>query len=949
MKASFFSRILNSGVGRRIFGFFLLAGFVPVLVTALLAWFEVGRGLEQEVSRTLRDYSKSYALEVVDRLLRASGKAEQIIREIDDGVRNNVDADEFLAGDFSSISILSVASGPLQLYGTDRFLFDDARIDREHLERGQPQFLITSEFDLTSYYILEASRLPGPNEKIFAFQLRPELLWGLRENSPYQTDFCAYLSTGAILHCTGQPMNETVSGLIESGELNSNFLTEWQGNDGAEFVSAGWQLFLDGMFSHPALDVIAAQPREYALRSGADFRRIFPPALALVIILVGALSLSLIGESLVPLQRLTMVARQIAAGHIESRVRVRSDDEFGALADAFNNMAGRLGRQIKTMKAMSQIDKMILSGADFEEVSEGMIEHLVGLTRVEAAAVIARDSDAPILAKMISWHEGEYVHERISLPQELGHEWCQPRQVEVSQVDGAFAPYKERFLSFGLRYVVIIPVVLKDDLKGILLLGSDARFEMQGTGLQVAVDLAGRLAVALASAEREEALYRQAHFDELTGLPNRQLLKDRLEQHLVQARRENHSGALLFIDLDRFKEINDVFGHSVGDIVLAQAAERILAEVRETDTVARLGGDEFVIMLPNLAADNTIRSTATRILERLGEAFTVRGNDHFLGASIGIVVFPDDGGSVETLLKNADSAMYRAKEGGRSRFEFFSQELNAESRRKIELERDLRTAFDGKALAVHYQPQFDLTDGIICGAEALMRWRHGRIGDVSPNEFIQLAEDSGLIVDMGKWVVEQTCRDLRQILDKGLHPGSMSINVSARQLRDPGFAGDVLESLRRNQIHPGYLQLEITETTVAQNRDTAITILNSLREAGVQVAIDDFGTGYSSLSYLQELPFDRIKIDKSFIDLIGSGGNSEKICRTIIKMAHELGKEAIAEGVETREQADFLTANKCDSVQGYFYSYPLPPEEFVQFVERQDFHTQRRKALEIVS
>jgi len=202
---------------------------------------------------------------------------------------------------------------------------------------------------------------------------------------------------------------------------------------------------------------------------------------------------------------------------------------------------------------------------------------------------------------------------------------------------------------------------------------------------------------------------------------------------------------------------------------------------------------------------------------------------------------------------------------------------------------------------------------------------------------------------MGRWVIEQTCQDLRIILDKGLHPGSMSINVSARQLRDANFAADVLDSLHRNNIHPGYLQLEITETTVAQNRDTAITILNSLRESGVQVAIDDFGTGYSSLSYLQELPFDRIKIDKSFIDLIGAGGNSEKICRTIIKMAHELGKEAIAEGVETREQADFLVENRCDSVQGYFYSYPLPQEEFIEFVERQDFHTQRRKALEIVS
>jgi diguanylate cyclase (GGDEF)-like protein len=949
MSSNSLPAIMTSGVGRRIFGFFLLAGILPVAVTALLAYLEIGRGLEQDVSRQLRGFSKAYGTQFVERLMRSSERAAEIARIAEVEGKTDFSDYEYLTHDFVSISSSSAAGGTREFLGNDRFLFTDGVLNREHLANGAQQLYVTDEFGLTSYYLLLATNPGRTDQTVYAFQLDPVRLWALGENSPFQTDFCSYSNTGAPLHCTGQEVSPAVLERLTSKPAGNNFLAEWSGADDVDFVSADWQLFIEGMFAHPAIEIVASQPRDYALRSGADFRRVFPPALALVVILVGALSLSLIGESLVPLQRLTMVARQIASGHLEARVRIRSDDEFGSLADAFNNMAGRLDRQISTMKAMSQIDKMILSSADFEEVSEGMIDHLVGLTAVEAVAVIARDSDAPSLAKMISWHDEEFTHERISLPQEMGHEWCQPRQVKVNEVNGAFAPYKERFLSFGLQYVVIIPVILHNELKGILLLGSDDRFEMQGSKLKVAIDLAGRLAVALASAEREEELYRQAHFDELTGLPNRQLLKDRLEQHLVQASREEHSGALLFIDLDRFKEINDVFGHSVGDIVLAQAAERILTEVRETDTVARLGGDEFVIMLPNLTADNTIRSTASRILERLGEAFTVRGTDHFLGASIGIVVFPDDGGSVETLLKNADSAMYRAKEAGRSRFEFFSQELNAESRRKIELERDLRTAYDGEALGVHYQPQFDLQNGIICGAEALMRWKHGSLGDVAPTEFIQLAEDSGLIVDLGKWVVEQTCMDLRTILDKGLHPGSMSINVSARQLRDPNFAASVMDSLHRHGIHPGYLQLEITETTVAQNRDTAIAILENLRETGIQVAIDDFGTGYSSLSYLQELPFDRIKIDKSFIDLIGAGGNSEKICRTIIKMAHELGKQAIAEGVETREQADFLIENGCDSVQGYFYSYPLPHEEFVEFVEKQDFHTQRRKALEIVT
>lgn len=937
----------GGGVGRRILGFFLLAGILPVVFTASLAYYEIGRGMETEVNNTLREASKAYGVDILTRISRVSEKAAEIVRVVDEDGSVALQDRKYLLDDFQSVWQISKGSSAAPIFGEERSRISAADIDFEHLAGGESQLLNGSESSPDELILVRGLNIGQPGQTVFAFRLRTEKVWGPRENTPYLTDFCVFTESGSNLFCT-QDSDISAHSVLSAaigGEQDEPLEFELNGEP---HFAANWQLFLDGAYRHSAIDIVAAQPSSYALRSSADFKRIFPPALLLVVVLVVALSFNLIGQSLVPLQRLTIVARQYASGQLGSRVRVRTGDEFESLADAFNNMASRLGRQIETFKAMSKIDRSILSGAEFEEVSEDLIGHLIKLTGFESAAVIARDTDSPSWAKMISWYEDEFTHERVALPQEMGHEWCQPRQVTLSDIDGAFAPYKERFLSFGLKYVVLIPVVLHDDLKGILLLGSDTRFEMQGGRLQRSIDLAGRLAVALASVEREEALYRQAHYDELTGLPNRQLLKDRLEQQLVHARREEQNGAMLFLDLDRFKEINDVFGHSVGDVVLTQAAERIVSEVRDTDTVARLGGDEFVIVMPNLSADNTLRMTADRILTRLAEPFSVSGTNHFLSASVGIVVFPEDGDSVETLLKNADAAMYRAKDAGRSRFEFFSKKLNAESRRKIELERELRTAFDEEQLEIYYQPQFKLDDGIICGAEALMRWKHETRGNISPGEFIQLAEDSGLIVDMGRWVVDQTCADLRAILDMGLHPGSMSINVSTRQLREASFPSDVLDALQRHDIHPGYLQLEVTETTVAQNRDTAIDLLNVLRDSGVQVAIDDFGTGYSSLSYLQQLPFDLIKIDKSFVDLIGSGGNSENICRTIIKMAHELGKMAIAEGVETREQADFLKENGCDCVQGYFYSHPLPQQEFLDFVAKQDFHTQRRKALEIV-
>jgi diguanylate cyclase (GGDEF)-like protein len=936
---------LRSGLGRRILGMFMLAALLPVIFTAYLSYNEVHRGLRQEVAKDLKEDAKSYGVEILARLSRAASKADALTKLM--GEPGVVLTDHaYLLEDFKAIWLQDGAAVRTDIVGVAARPIAPDLLNHKHLRSGKSQLIRRSEAGNDTLIIATAA-IPGQSTAVMMFHLDSRRIWGPRDNLPYMTQFCVLTAALDRVFCTDEMRVDVESSAFLAETRSAGTLNEYV-TDGETYLLASWQLFLDGLFSAPPLNIVAGQPESYALQSSADFRYVFPPALALVFILVAVFSLHLIGESLIPLNRLKLLARQYASGELNSRVRLRTGDEFQDLGDTFNFMAGQLGMKIDTLKAMSDIDRLILAGAEFEEVGEKIISSLVDLVKCEAAGVIARDPDSPAMAKMITSFEESFSHERIELPQGAGNEWCQPRQVEIELVEASIAPYKERFQGYGQKYVVIIPVVLDGDLKGVLLLGSTNAFEMQQTNMQLCVDLAGRLAVALASAEREEALYRQAHFDELTGLPNRQLLKDRLHQQIVQARRDGRCGALLFLDLDRFKEINDVFGHSTGDNVLAQAAERIVAEVRDTDTVARLGGDEFVVVLPSIDDENTVQTLASRLLERLSEAFTVREDEHFVSASMGIALFPDDGDSVETLLKNADAAMYRAKDAGRSRFEFCSAKLNAESRRKIELERDLREAFRNKALEVYYQPQFDLSNGVICGAEALLRWSHPVKGFVSPEEFVPLAEDTGLISEIGRWVLAETCRDLKSILDKGLHPGVVSINVSGLQLRDTRFIDDVLQPLIRNGIHPGFIQLEITETAVAQNRDIAIHVLNALREKGVQIAIDDFGTGYCSLSYLQQLPFDLIKIDKSFVDLIGSGDNSEMICRTIIKMAHEMGKPAIAEGVETKEQVEFLQANGCDSVQGFFYSQALPPDEFLAFIEKQGFHTQRRKALELI-
>jgi len=940
MSDSLLSKAFTAGVGRRIFAFFLFAAVVPMLFTAWLASHEFDREVKRQSANDLKASAKEYGIEILSRLQSTSAKGGEIVRVARQDGTSAIASHGYLLGDFDAIWIIEDNGDATLLSGVTDTNIDTSTIEKSFLGSGGTQLLL----DGGNRLVMLRAPTDSP-ATIFAFLLDASKIWGARENLPYNKEFCVFSQGSVRLYCTTE-VDSAVHSLVVGNEPAGES-PEWSNGDELYRVDS-WPLFLGGAFRAPSIDIIAMQAELSALQSGADFQRVFLPAITLVLMLVAVLSLNLIARSLVPLKHLTEATRQIAGGDLKSRVLVRTGDEFEWLAEAFNNMAARLGRQISTLEAMSGIDRLILSGTKFEGVAEDVVRHLIALTNCDAAAVIARDIDAPTKAKMISNFEGQFCHERIELPADMNNRWYHPRQVSIAEVEPVDAPYKTRFEIYGQDNAVLIPVVLDKELKGVLLLGFDSKHKMSNGAMQRCIDLAGRFAVALASVEREEVLYRQAHFDALTGLPNRQLLKDRLEQQVNSARIEEHSGAMLFLDLDRFKEINDVHGHSVGDRVLIQASERIVAEVRGRDTVARLGGDEFVIVLPNVRNESIVSATAERLLLKLGEAFNVDDNDHYLSASIGIVMFPEDGDSVETLLRNADAAMYRAKDAGRSRFEFFSERLNAESRRKISLERDLRAAIHAGELEVRYQPQFDIKTGEISGAEALLRWNHSVHGFVPPGEFIPLAEESGLIVTIGSWVLEQACKDLYAILERGQHPGPMSINVSARQLREESFVSDVLGPIRRYRINPCYIQLEVTETTVAQNRDTAIQILERLREEGVRVAIDDFGTGYSSLSYLQQMPFDVIKIDKTFVDRIGSNVASDKICRAIIRIAEELGKKSIAEGVENREQIEFLEANGCGFVQGFFYSRAMPRDEFTSFVETQDFHTQRRKALEIL-
>ena len=435
--------------------------------------------------------------------------------------------------------------------------------------------------------------------------------------------------------------------------------------------------------------------------------------------------------------------------------------------------------------------------------------------------------------------------------------------------------------------------------------------------------------------QAEERVLHMANHDSLTRLSNRAGLQSRLEQAVASARRAGRHLAVLFIDLDRFKNINDTLGHAVGDELLVVVAQRLKAIVRESDAVARLGGDEFVVVLTDLAAPavRPAALVAAKIVQELGHSYQILGHVVHSTPSIGIAVFPDDGADGALLMKNADAAMYHAKSAGRNNFQFFAQPMNDAAVARLELENGLRQAVARGEFQLHYQPQIDLASNEVVGVEALVRWRHPQLGLVAPLKFITLAEEIGLIVPIGEWVLGEALRQLAEWRRQGMAHLTVSVNISAHQLGVSEFVGMVLSKLAAQGLPASALRLEITESVAMQRPEQTVALLRELRRLGVGLAIDDFGTGYSSLSYLKQLPLNCLKLDRSFVSDIESDANDAAICAATISLAHNLGLAVVAEGVETAAQLSFLRSLGCDGVQGYFFSKPLPAPECAAFIE----------------
>lgn len=790
------------------------------------------------------------------------------------------------------------------------------KLDHEELARGDSVILsIPRPQQRPRVMMLRRPGGAAHSGDLLLATLAPEYLWDKFGAPGGAVEACVRDDADRVLFCSGSQLEAALSGLPRPAGGESSGALAGRFRD--KTVQAGFaRLDLPVSAFSGIWTVVVADPQA---APGSGPAHIPENARAwLAALLAGAITLWL-GW------RFGGDARPAAAAD-----RTTQSDRTPAIAGGAARAQGGLERQRRAINAMAEIDRAILSGAE--------ADRLVAL----AARLMRTSVDCDFAMFALHDREGHSGMTLIAGPgdnEEPRHGATivlPPATLALmnAQPDGLWTDrpgdlaFLESLATHGVRSALLLPLHEDNRLAGVVALGMLGANTPGSDGIAHARALVARLGVALTAANRARSLYAHTHFDTTTGLPNRRFLREHLGPQIARTRRDDQRLAVLFIDIDGFKQVNASAGHDGGDLILAEAAARLRACVREEDILARFGGDEFVAVLPRIANGMDARKVADKLVATLTEPYAQAGGIFQLGASIGISLFPDDAKSVDELLRHADFAMSRAKAAGRGQYASFNEEVNRKAGERARLEGELRRATENGEFIVYYQPQIALVGGTIEGAEALVRWRHPKRGMVAPGEFISVAEQSSLILLIGEQVLRAACAQYSQWEIAGVAPRRVSVNVTVLELRRPDFASRIESILAEYGLRPFCLELEITESSLLENSAIVLSQLEHLRKRGIRIAFDDFGTGYSSLAYLKRLPVDVVKIDQSFVRDIGADSDSASITRAIIDMAHNLGKTVVAEGVETDEQRTLLRDLGCEVGQGYLWSRPVPADEF---------------------
>ncbi len=918
----FTGTFLNSVVAKRIAIMLFLAVVIPTALITGLASSTIEKITSSHSRKELVSISQNYGLSAFSNLIFARTALSQLSEELKLRLENHNPIELSNMPMFDSVTIVS-ASKFTQISGQPKYLIaslqqaivkNDAQANKSALfifksqtDNAAPSIVIAQPFHgVQTHNVTESQYLVG--------EIKQNYLWG--DQGDYSSDihFCVYANY----------FNETATVPIFCNN-------EAETNGKKNKIVGNWSLFLKAEFQHQPWAFVSE--RLYTIKSQSDSfinNKRFIGLAILSLLFVGLMGLIHIRKTMVPLEKLIYGTRRIAQGKFDA-VEVEGKSEFSELADSFNQMSSNIQRQLDTLENLSNIDRSIATKLDVDALIQQIIHRVEKLTKGATVAIfrVNEITDNEIQCNVDISKHVQFDETRVSIS---------PKEYDFLQSikDGLFdqchrqSPfcYQKKLCVAGAKYTWVFPVLWQGKMCAFLAIGQREAFDENAFYWTEIRKLAGRIAVAISAQAREDQLLIQAQYDALTGLPNRILLQDRLQQAMEHSDHTGEPFWLAFIDLDRFKFVNDSLGHSAGDQLLTEVAKRLSTIVEDTDTVARFGGDEFIIILQHQSDSHLRMDMLNQLLEASATPIYLEGKEIFMSASIGIAVYPTDGNDGDTLLRNADVAMYRAKEMGKNNFQFFTQSMNKRVTDRLSLEMHLRRAIELNEFKLVYQPKVCLVTHEVVGMEALIRWHSEALGFISPLQFIPLAEENGLIIPIGEWTMRTACAQTKAWHAMGFDQLRISVNLSARQFKQKDLVNSINHILHDTNLSADKFELELTESLVMNGVDESMKILHGIREAGVHLSVDDFGTGYSSLAYLKDLPLNTLKIDKSFTDGIINAHDKVPIVDSIILLAKNLGLKVVAEGVEHSYQASYLAAHGCDEIQGYYFSKPESAENF---------------------
>ncbi|MFW2440880.1 MAG: EAL domain-containing protein [Arenicellales bacterium] len=923
--------LFRSKVARRFFLLFIISSLIPVLILAVLSLHHVRSTSTEQILDRLKQDAKFYGLSIYDRLqvieeelLIKVSLMETQTTDLVDSVRNSRHLVDW--------HIQQEEGNQLKLQDEDSgaLVFTDS--EKKHMKKGLS--VLTSANQQSAPPELFMSRIVNINEndtRILSAHINPVYLWGDPDRFKENVSACVLDASFNYIHCSNSIVHPSGKLLQNTDGLPTN--SEKTNVHIKDMLMGRWELFMQPNYFTSKWHILLYENQQAAFSQLKQFSGIYIIVIFLAILVVALFSIHMIRRNAIPLEVLMKGIRQLSENKFNTIVKVDSHDEYREVADAFNSMSRQIGNQINRLKTQAHVDQLILSRPSVEDIVEISIDGIRRLISCDQHELALRDNTHSGIFRLAggdNTYNKDEASRYFTFDKEMIDLALQGKSILVADSHDKLRLQLRHLYDFDYNYYLLLPMVNVDALFGLFILSYKTKPSQDD--IDNGVEFSNRIAVALANAAWEEKLYNQARYDLLTTLPNRASLEERLEQEISHASRFDECIAILFLDLDRFKNINDSLGHEFGDAVLKEISSRFRKDLREEDIVARLGGDEFVVMLRGLEDSEEAVTSASAVAEKIIHLITrpIILDDHEIRitTSIGISIYPADAVNMNTLLRNADSAMYHAKDMGRGNFQFYSEELHAAANYRLEIETKLHRAVEQNEFELYYQPKFDSKTQTIIGGEALIRWIDEDGSAIEPAKFIAVAEDIGLTTIIGEWALKVACKQASEWLLP------ISVNISARHFHHGNLIDHVKAALHEANLDPQLLEVEITETTTMHNLEKTVSVLRSLKKVGIKISIDDFGTGYSSLNYLKHFPVDKLKIDRVFIKNILLLEKDLAIVKSTVSLAHNLGLNVVAEGVEFEEQRETLEVLGCDEIQGFLYSQALPAKEFIQYFKQ---------------